>query len=394
MNKFMKTKRMLGIGVALGSFGSLSVILEPVVSLTNMGKHFLKIIFEVVMKYLKYFILFIFIKCLTSYTVTGANCAVCLEDSVTVTQVIEKYINSCGGSVLKDVKTEIRIGTLQRHVYGSVPLTIIAGANGEWYYNQKFAWGNQISYGFSGNAAWVQTTKGIESMEPDQLLDMKLLFDVQAPLKLKEFYPEMNIKGEEIIGDKKTIVIAAQTSSGVNTELVFDKETGFLIRAGDIFFEDYKEVNKIKRAFTILLGRDEGEEHRQMKMQFSEIKLNEAIDNSIFDLPSCVLSDVDPLLYKSRKYFKPSIEQMDKCIGIYQHSDKPEIKFRIFREDDHLFLDLVGRGLKIEIIPESEADYYTKFIGWDFHFNKNKSETVSELIISTSNSIIKAVRMN
>ena len=67
----MKTKRMLGIGVALGSFGSLSVILEPVVSLTNMGKHFLKIIFEVVMKYLKYFILFIFIKCLTSYTDTG-----------------------------------------------------------------------------------------------------------------------------------------------------------------------------------------------------------------------------------------------------------------------------------------------------------------------------------
>ena len=346
------------------------------------------------MNYFKYLVLFILTQCCIPYTIISANNIVCLDDSITVAQVIEKYILSCGGPAFKDIKTESKSGTLLRHITGSVPLTVIAGANGEWYYNQKFAWGDQVSYGFNGKTAWVQTTKAVESMAPDQLLDMRLLFDVQAPLKLKEFYPEMNIKGEEKIDEKDVIVIAAKTSNGVNTELVFDKEMGFLISVGDIFFDDYKEVDKVKRPFTIILGRDEGEEHRQMKMQFTEIKVNEVIDNSVFETPSCVLPEVDPPLYKSHKYFKPSIEQMDKCIGIYQHPDKPEIKFRIFREDDHLFVDLVGRSFKIEIIPESDVEYYTKFLGWDFHFSKDEFGIFNELIINTAISTIKTFKIN
>jgi len=315
------------------------------------------------------------------------------NDSITVEEVLNRYVEACGGAALEKIQSETRTGTLLRYISGQVPLSIISEAPGKWYYNQLFAWGDQISYGFDGKTAWIQTTGSIGDMDSEQLLDMQLLFDVRAQLKLKEFYPEMFLKGTKLVGEKEFVVIAAKSIQGVDTELAFDKETGFLVRAGDIFFEDYRDVGLVKRPFRILLGLNQGEEHRQMKMQFTEILHNQVIDDSIFEVPSCVLPVADAPLFKKRKQFEPSIEALDRCVGIYQHSEREDIKFRIFREENHLFMEFTGRGLKIEIIPESEVDYYTKFLGWDFHFVIGESEEVKEMIVS-ANVTIRAIRVN
>jgi hypothetical protein len=312
--------------------------------------------------------------------------------SLTVDDVLSRYAEACGGEALRLIQTETRYGTLLRYISGQVPLTVIAEAGGKWYYNQLFAWGDQISYGFNGRTAWVQTTESVGDMNSELLLDMRLLFDPQAPLKLKEFYPELTLKGTERVGEKDTVVLTAMSVNGSETELVFDKETGLLLRAGDMSFEDYREVGSVKKPFRILLGRDQGEEHRQMKMQFTEIKQNEPIDGSVFEIPECALPVADPPLYKARKQFEPNIDAMDECVGIYQYPERKEIKFRIFREDNHLFIEFVGRGFRIEIIPESELDYYTKFLGWEFHFIKDEQGDVKELIIS-ANTTIKTVRI-
>ncbi|OGU56781.1 MAG: hypothetical protein A2V66_00230 [Ignavibacteria bacterium RBG_13_36_8] len=315
------------------------------------------------------------------------------NDSLTVENVIEKYVNACGGEALKQIKTEFRKGSLVRFRSGQVPLNVIAKAPDKWYYNQIFAWGDQVSYGFDGSTAWVQTTRNIENMPLDQFEDMQLLFGVHSPLKLKKLYPVMTLKRKEKIGEKEVITIIAKSLNGNSTELAFEIETGLLARVGDIFFEDYRDIGNIKRPFRILLGRDQGEEHKQMKIQFTEILLDQDVDEAVFELPQCVLPVVDAPLYKSRKQFTPTMESMDMCVGIYQNPEKPENKYRIFREEGHLFIDLIGRNFKIEIIPESDIDYYTKFLGWDFHFVKNEIGVVTELIINSSITV-KAVKIN
>lgn len=315
-------------------------------------------------------------------------------DSITVEEVLNRYVEACGGrAALEKIQSETRTGTLVRHISGQVPLSIISEAPGKWYYNQLFAWGDQISYGFDGKTAWIQTTGSVGDMDSEQLLDMQLLFDVRAQLKLKEFYPEMSLKGTKLIGEKEFFIIAAKSIEGANIELAFEKESGFLVRAGEIFFEDYRNVGLVKRPFRILLGLDQGEEHRQMKMQYAEILHNQAVDDSIFEVPSCVLPVVDAPLYKVRKKFEPSIEALDRCVGIYQHSEREEIKFRIFREEGHLFMEFIGRGFKTEIIPESEVDYYTKFLGWEFHFVKDEADEAKEMIVN-ANVTIRAIKIN
>ncbi|MCG7852128.1 MAG: hypothetical protein MIO92_06365 [Methanosarcinaceae archaeon] len=314
------------------------------------------------------------------------------EDSLSVEKVLDRYIRACGGSALNDIKTETGKGTLVRYQNGQVPFTILSMSPGKFYYNQVFAWGDQVSYGFNGDEAWVQTTKNVDIMEPEQLTDMRLLFDVQAPIKLKELYPEMILKEDGAVNEKKMVTISAISVDGSSIELVFDQETGLLKRAGEIFFEDYRDIGPVKRPFRILLGTDEGEDQFQMKMQFTEILHNTKVSGAFFELPTCVLPVLEAPLYKIRKHFNPGIEVLEKCVGIYEDLDNKESRFRIFREGEHIFLHIARRGIKIEMIPESELDYYTRFLGWDFHFIKDDSGEITQLIIN-SNSRIKAKKI-
>ncbi len=311
----------------------------------------------------------------------------------TVDGVLERYVQACGGTTLAAVKTETANGTLVRHLAGQVPLTVVSEVPGKFSYRQLFAWGDQVCFGFDGGAAWVQTTTGIDDMDQGQLVDMRLMFDVQAPLNLKELYPEMALKGTEMIGEKEAVTIAARSASGIERELAFDKGTGLLARAGDVFFEDYRDVGAVKRPFRIILGRDQGEEHRRMVIQFTEILHNEAVDGFMFFRPACALPIVEAPLFRKRTPAHPSVEALEQCVGLYESPERKDLKFRIFREDIHLFLDVVGRGLKIEILPESDVDFYTKFLGWDFHFVRDKAGRVNELIVKAT-STIRAVRVD
>jgi len=301
-----------------------------------------------------------------------------------VEKIIQKYIQAIGSSALAEIKTEKKTGTLLRGASGQVPLEIIAKAPGKWRYTQTFAWGDQVCYGFDGATAWVQDTKNISKMSARQLLDLQLMFDVQAPLKMHEWYQEMEIKGTEKVGDREAITITATSQAGFSTELAFDRETGVLLRAGDIVFEDYRDVGSVKRPFRILLGKEQGEKHRQMKMLFSEIRHNLNADDSLFQAPDCALPFKEAPLYKSRKQVEVSIEALEACVGVYQHLQDPEVTFTVTRQQNHLMVKRTGWSQKIEIKPESETDYFIRFLGWEFHFIKDAAGRVTHVEIVTN----------
>jgi len=326
-----------------------------------------------------------------------SQAAACSGDAVrsnksdSAAAIVEKYIEACGGASLSKVETEVRKGTLVRGALGKVPFESSAKAHDKWHYNQMFAWGDQMSCGFDGSSAWVQDTKGIEGMKPGQLLDMRLIFDVRAPLKIRELFPDLTVTGAEKIGERGAVTISARSRQGIGTELAFDTETGLLLRAGKIFFNDYRTVGAVKRPYAILLGRDEGEAHMQMKMEFSDIRQNLDVDDSLFEMPSCALAPKDPPLYKSRKRADVSVEAMNACVGVYQHPQKADVVFTVSRQENHLMIHRTGWGQKIEIKPASETDYYVEFVEFDFHFVKDASGAVTHM--ETGDPVIKAVKI-
>jgi len=299
--------------------------------------------------------------------------------SAAADEIVKRFIQAIGGSELTKVGTEKRTGTLIRGVSGPVPFETSAAASGKWYYQQVFAYGDLVSYGFDGRQAWTQDIEGVAGLPPEERLDLVLLLDIQAPLKLEQLFPEMTVKGSERIGEREAVVLAAVSGEGVGSELAFDKATGLLLRAGDLFFGDYRDAGKVKRPFLVFFGKDEGQDSLRLKMQVSEIRQGVDIDDTIFSKPAGPLRPVPPLLYKLRKETSIGRESLEAFVGVYQSNSDPNVNFTVTTQGPHLMIEQTGWGTRIEIRPESETDFFMRFLNREFHFVKDATGRVTGL---------------
>ena len=329
---------------------------------------------------------------ISSFTLTASQSENPALDSLQISQILEKYLVACGGAeALDDIKTEFRKGTLVRGITGRVPFEIRSTAEGKWYYEQVFAWGDRIVYRSDGTFGWIQDTRQVSDIKPDEFLYLRLLLDVHAPLRLREFFPDMILAGSEMTGDKDAVILAAKSPEGLETELYFDIETGLLLRAGDIYFEDYRDAGKVKRPYRIIMGNGADENHLRLSMQITEIKHDQNMDNSYFSEPQCMLAPKDSPIYREWKETEPDTTAMDECVGEYQFAQGYNVN--ITRERDHLFFKITGGGIKYEIRPASDRDYFMKFNNLSFHFIEDDSGQVNHLELGPDRTR-KAVRIN
>lgn len=304
------------------------------------------------------------------------------QESNKVEKIIENYLDASGGSALAEIKTETRTGTMLRGITGKVPLETFAEAPGKWHYHQTFAWGDQVCYGFDGTTGWIQDTQGVSRMSPRQRLELQLLLDFQVPLNIHKYFPKMEIKASERVGGTESTIISAISQEGIHTELEFDDETGLLLRASDMIFEDYRNIGGVQRPFRILFANNEEGNHLQMKMEFSEIRHDLEVDETKFHLPTSPLPYAEAPLYKSRKQVEVGIEALEACVGKYRLPERPEVIFTVTRQQNHLMLQSPSwGGQKFEIMPESDENYFIEFLNLEFHFIKDTSGKVTHLVI-------------
>jgi hypothetical protein len=289
----------------------------------------------------------------------------------TADDIVKRFILASGGPELAKIGSEKRTGTLVRGVSGAVPFEISTTASGKWHYGQIFAYGDRVSYGCDGGQAWVQDGQGVSVPPPREQLELILLLDLQAPLKLGQLFPEMTVRGTEKVGDREAVVLSAATADGFDWELAFDGTTGLLLRAGDLFFEDYRDVGKVKRPFLITFGQARPLDLLRLKMQVSEIQQNVKVDESLFLRPTCALPLVPPLFYKLRKEVQVGLATLESYVGVYQSNADPNVFYTVTTQGSHLMIERTGWGLRVEILPESETDYFMRFLNREFHFVKD-----------------------
>jgi hypothetical protein len=310
---------------------------------------------------------------------------------LSVQEIIGKYIQACGGFELNKVMGESKKGTLVRGSSGKVPFDIISDSLGRWYYNQVFAYGDQVAYGFNGNGAWIQDTKKISGMSNRERLDLQMIIDCRLPQRLIEIYPEMKIKKSVSEDGVITIIIDAKTKDGIQNELAFDVSTGLLIRAGDIYFAEYGEKDKIKFPERIYIGDYTGPNSLRQCMEITEVKLNTVVDETIFNRPANLLPMRESLLYTLRKQVEVSPEAMEACTGKYQNIKDTIITYYITLQQNHLMIEFLGMR-KTEIKPESELDYFIRASNWECHYIKDNSGKIAWLEIGADRNI-KAKRI-
>ena len=212
----------------------------------------------------------------------------------TAEQVLDKYVQALGGKaaiekmttlVIKgivDVPSTGETGTME--LYQKAPnkemQMISTPSNGP---SQR---------GFDGASGWNwDPDSGPSDMSPADLMAIKLESDFYRAVRLKDLYPKMSVKGREKVGEREAYVVDAPRPDGTSEKMYFDVQNGLLVRSDVPIevpdegrtivtsqYEDYREVNGVKVAFTI----------RQTSADFdyviklSEVKYNAPIDDAKF----------------------------------------------------------------------------------------------------------------
>ncbi|MFH2001071.1 MAG: hypothetical protein ABIK28_15420 [Planctomycetota bacterium] len=306
--------------------------------------------------------------------------------------ILDRYLEACGGEKLARRSSEARKGTLMRGTCGQVPFVLQAKVPGMWRFDQTFVWGDRVSFGCDGTQGWVADTKGISTMDARQRMDLDLILDPQAPLKLRSLYPELSLKGSEKIEGQTTDVLTAVSLEGFVTELAFDRDSGLLVRAGKIFFEDYRDVEGTQRPFRIRLGSREEADYFQMILEITETRTNLEIDDTLFRKPQCFLSMGEPLFLEPEQQ-EVEMEALEACVGVYRHPKDENVTFTVTRQGNHLMFARTGFGPGIEIKPYSETDYFIGFLQQTFHFIKDAEGRVVRLEMGADRSF-KAERVS
>ena len=215
----------------------------------------------------------------------------------TADQILDKYVQAIGGKAAVEKQTS-------RVSKGSFEIPAV-GATGTAEIFEKAPNKNAaiinipgfgvVQEGFDGKTAWAQDPQsGLREKAGPELAAAKLDGEFYKPVRIKQLYPKLVVKGKDKVGDKDVFVVEATPVESSPETWYFDAQSGLLIRqdserespqgkqAVQSFLEDYKDVDGVKLPFSI----------RQVTPQFTitikieDVKTNVPIDDAKFKKPA------------------------------------------------------------------------------------------------------------
>jgi outer membrane lipoprotein-sorting protein len=215
----------------------------------------------------------------------------------TVDQILDKYVQALGGkAALEKITSTTSKGTFEIPTFGaSGSAEMWEKAPNKAALKLDIPGFGVVQEGFNGTVAWSQDPQsGLREKTGAELEATKIDADFYKPLKLKQLYPKITVKGKDKIGDKDAYVLEATPAQGSTETWYFDATSGLLARLDierespqgkisvQVFQEDYKDVDGIKVPHTV----------RQVSSAFTlnikldEVKHNVALDDAKFNKPA------------------------------------------------------------------------------------------------------------
>jgi photosynthetic reaction center cytochrome c subunit len=216
---------------------------------------------------------------------------------VTPQQVLEKYVQAVGGKeAVAKLKTRVLKGTHVTSNGISLPLEVRFSSPDRLLTVVTTPRQGVFYQGLSGAGGWIKNDREQRAMDPVEAWRIKSLAWSLDPLELKEPYPRLNFGGTDKIGDREVYILRMNTPDRRRVRFYFDTQTGLLLRRVVLTdtiigpdpeqtdFEDYRDVEGVKVAFTIRTSYLDN--YFSATRKFTEVKHNAALDELQFSPPA------------------------------------------------------------------------------------------------------------
>jgi zinc protease len=215
----------------------------------------------------------------------------------TVDQILDKFVEAIGGrQAMEKITSRVTKGTFEISAMGlKGEMEIYAKAPNKTLTVQNLSGVGEIRDGYDGKIAWSQNPMmGLREKSGAELAAIARASDIHAPIKTRQLYSKLELKGKEKVGNRETYVILATPAEGAPVKMYFDTQTGLLARTDtdldtpqgqfriETTVDDYREVDGVKIAFTM---RQESSMASAV-IKLTEVKHNVAIDDAKFNKPS------------------------------------------------------------------------------------------------------------
>lgn len=229
----------------------------------------------------------------TVIVLTTLSQSVLLAQVPTVDQVLQRFVSALGGEKeLERIHTMTFRGTIE------LPDLKANGTTAEYFKEpDHFAAVTDLgSHGttklvYDGHDCWQEDPKnGITPVRGDDLTDMQRRANIHWNLKLHDFYPNMQQKGQVMANGEDAWKLEASLGSSTY-DFIFSAKTGLLIRfetdqhvpngKSSVTITDYRPVGKVLFAF----GAAQTAGPVKWSRKLNEVKFNETIDETVFLKP-------------------------------------------------------------------------------------------------------------
>lgn len=220
------------------------------------------------------------------------------KPGLTAEQIIEKSIEASGGRAAMEKVTS----TVFKGIMGTSPdemhntVEFYAKAPNKRLVVMNFEGVGEILQGFDGTVAWNQLggQEAVEVTGP-QLAEVRREALFNAPLKWREVYAKVELKGKEKVGDREAHVVVLTPAADKPLTQYYDTETFLLLRQSGNFntqqgpmdiqvdFSDYRDIGGGLRA---PFQRKQVMPMGAITMKITELKNNAEIDDAKFAKPA------------------------------------------------------------------------------------------------------------
>lgn len=214
-------------------------------------------------------------------------------DAPTVRELLARYVQTVGGAAaIERVFSRIEKGSAQTGD-GAVATEIFTAA-GKRTIIRPLRAGDRVSV-FDGVDGWLTLPgRAPRSMDDAELAAARIDADLQFPLHIQDFFPELTIQYSESLGGHEAYVVCGSRQGQPPVKLYFDAGSGLLARmvryadspAGldpeQIDYADYREVGGVLVPFRITTSDPES----IMIMQMESVQQNVPIDDARFARPA------------------------------------------------------------------------------------------------------------
>jgi carboxyl-terminal processing protease len=204
-----------------------------------------------------------------------------------VDEIVRRYVEAIGGrAALEKLTTRVSRGTVElqtmgltgtAEIYEQAPdkSTLILNVDGL----------GTIQQTFDGTIAWLQDPlDGYIKFAPTAAARIRDQSVFQRELRFKELNPSLVLLGKDKVGEREAFVLHS-FSPRIFEKWYFDALTGLLLRKGNIYYDDYREVDGVKLPFKVT---DDSSYGFGIVVRLSEIKHNVPIDQAKFrEAPDC-----------------------------------------------------------------------------------------------------------